>query len=334
MNRSSIAIILFIILVIVIAGFIITRKPAGETKTENNAEVVVSAGPGTANPVDGLEELKEKLNELNETDRVETRVETYVVDGNPSLTLVGTAIEQFLDIAIATLKQPLVNESLKKTFKDNGNIDVIKNLIISIGKEVVSSINDNQLLACARPFDCEYVSASGGPIKCVGHDEPFEHSSLAQKYVMNDKEWKSEKTSDCDRYIPVTNSIQNIKDRVKNKIASELLDPTKQELLYNTIVNLGKNNIDFFGKHIVHTSIAVKSRGNPFDEGGEFFEHIPIDKFGVLLQKNINRLSEDGTPSDTPTPPPFRDDGLQIVRGINEVKGEADTARKMANIPS
>lgn len=39
MNHSSIAIILFIILVIVIAGFIITGKPAGETKTENNAEV-------------------------------------------------------------------------------------------------------------------------------------------------------------------------------------------------------------------------------------------------------------------------------------------------------
>lgn len=331
MNRSSIAIILFIILVIVIAGFIITRKPAGETKTENDAEVDnVVEEDDTSNPVDGLEELKEKLNELNETGRVET----YVADGNPSLTLVGTAIEQFLDIAIATLKQPLVNESLKKTFKDNGNIDVIKNLIISIGKEVVSSINDNQLLACARPFDCEYVSASGGPIKCAEHDEPFEHSSLAQKYVMNDKEWKSEKTSDCDRYIPVTNSIQNIKDRVKNKIVSELLDPTKQELLYNTIVNLGKNNIDFFDKHIVHTSIAVKSRGNPFDEGGEFFERVPIDKFRVVLQKNINRLSEDGTPSDTSTPPPFLDDGLQTARGINEAKREADTARKMANIPS
>jgi hypothetical protein len=71
----------------------------------------------------------------------------------------------------------------------------------------------------------------------------------------------------------------------------------------------------FFDKHIVHASIAVKSRGNPFDEGGEFFEHMPIDKFGVVLQKNINRLSEDGTPSDTSTPPPFLHDGLQTDGG-------------------
>lgn len=225
--------------------------------------------------VDDLEKLKEKLKEIEST----SGTETYTVQGNPGLSVGGTVLEQLLDISIAFFKQPLVNEALQKIIKDESDAKVITDTVKEIGSEIVKVLKEKQVLACAKGFECEQEGTSGdGMITCDGQEVGNTWHD-ARMHIADKNLYSSEKTGQCDRYIPDLKNIESIYETLKTKLKSMMTDVTRQKLLYDTVVNIGKNNIDFFAMHDPSTHHFTKRQGNPFEQGGEFLEQMPYEKF-------------------------------------------------------
>lgn len=246
-------------------------KSAMSSSTKEKEVVVVKAKSDT---VGDLENLKEKLKTIETSN-----TETYTVKGNPGLSVGGTVLEQLLDIAIAFFKQPLVNESLQKIIKDESDAKVITDMIKEMGVVVVQALNEKQVLACAKGFTCEQEGTSGeGKITCDGQEVGSSWYD-ARMHISDKNLYSTDKTSNCDRYIPDLKNIEAIVEKVKNKIKSMMTDKDKQRLLYDTAVSIGKNNIDFFATHDPRAHHFTKRQGNPFEEGGDFHKHMPFDKF-------------------------------------------------------
>ena len=256
-------------------------RSAMSSSSSGEKEVTIKAKSDT---VGDLENLKEKLKTIETTN-----TETYTVEGNPGLSVGGTVLEQLLDIAIAFFKQPLVNESLQKIIKDESDAKVITDMIKEMGVVVVQALNEKQVLACAKGFTCEQEGTSGeGKITCDGKEVGSSWYD-ARMHISDKNIYSTDKTSNCDRYIPDLKNIEAIVEKIQNKIKSMMTDKDKQRLLYDTAVSIGKNNIDFFATHDPRANHYTRRQGNPFDEGGDFHKHMPFDKFQTTANAFSNR---------------------------------------------
>lgn len=273
-----------------VVGVLVTLSSVGSCvksamSSSSTKEKEVVAVKAKSDTVDDLENLKEKLKTIETTN-----TETYTVKGNPGLSVGGTVLEQLLDIAIAFFKQPLVNESLQKIIKDESDAKVITDMIKEMGVVVVQALNEKQVLACAKGFTCEQEGTSGeGKITCDGKEVGSSWYD-ARMHISDKNIYSTDKTSNCDRYIPDLKNIEAIVERVKNKIKSMMTDKDKQRLLYDTAVSIGKNNIDFFATHDPSANHYTRRQGNPFDEGGEFSKLMPFEKFQETAAQYSNAI--------------------------------------------
>jgi|TARA_B110000483_G_scaffold96469_1_gene118514 hypothetical protein len=261
--------------VVVLSSLASSVKSAMSTSSSSSGgkePVVIKPKSDT---VDDLEKLKEKLKDIEST----PGTETYTVQGNPGLSVGGTVLEQLLDISIAFFKQPLINEALQKIIKDESDAKVITDTVKEIGGEIVKVLKEKQVLACAKGFKCEQEGTSGdGKITCDGQ-EVGTNWSEARMHIADKNLYSSDKTGQCDRYIPDLKNIESIYETLKTKMKSMMTDAARQRLLYDTAVSIGKNNIDFFAMHDPRAHHYTNKQGNPFEEGGDFHEHMPYEKF-------------------------------------------------------
>ena len=270
--------------------------------TRNEEPTVIKP---TSETVDDLQNIKEKLNEIN----TPQSTESYTVQGNPGLSIGGTVLEQLLDISITFFKQPLVNEALQKIIKDESDAKVITDMIKEFGEEIVNSLKDNQVLSCAKKFNCEQRAVElepepdpDGLTKAPGiqalpnrqrvfcEDTQLNNWDEALIHVSDKSKYSTDKMKNCDRYVPNLDSLKNIKDRVTGKAKGMLTDPSKIQLFYNTVVSIGKNNMDFIGSHLPRAQHQMNERGNPFDDDGEFMQTIPFEKFEGFAEKISQKL--------------------------------------------
>jgi hypothetical protein len=251
----------------------------------------------TSETVDDLQNIKEKLNEINPPQSTES----YTVQGNPGLSIGGTVLEQLLEISITFFKQPLVNEALQKIIKDESDAKVITDMIKEFGEEIVNSLKDNQVLSCAKKFNCEErivddpdpddgLDVVGGSRQVFCEDTKLNNWEHALMYVSDKKKYSTDKVKNCDRYVPNLDSLQNIKNRVTGKAKGMLTDPSKTQLFYNTVVSIGKNNMDFISSHLPKVKHQMNERGNPFDDDGEFIQTMPFEKFKGFADELSQKL--------------------------------------------
>jgi len=73
-------------------------------------------------------------------------IEKYRSDGNNGLTIIGTAMEQMVDIMIAILKQNTTREMVDSFVREATDATTIAEAIEVVGKEIVNAISQNDIL--------------------------------------------------------------------------------------------------------------------------------------------------------------------------------------------
>ena len=115
-----------------------------------------ASSPPTELPVDAPTEVVEAVGKLEEIkDRIanaENYREYYRSETNNGLTIVGTLMEQMIDVMVTVLKQPLVAEAISKRVVSKQDADEIAEYIEFLGKEVVKEVEQTPLLRCGRPM--------------------------------------------------------------------------------------------------------------------------------------------------------------------------------------
>ena len=98
--------------------------------------------------VEDLETIKDRIKNVEEYGHREK----YRSETNNGLTVVGTLMEQMIDVMVAVLKQPLVSEAVSKRIVNKQDADEIAEYIEMLGQEVVKEVEQTQLLRCGRPM--------------------------------------------------------------------------------------------------------------------------------------------------------------------------------------
>ena len=108
----------------------------------------VAAKKELVKAVEDLETIKDRIKNVEEYDHREK----YRSETNNGLTVVGTLMEQMIDVMVAVLKQPLVAEAISKRIVNKQDADEIAEYIEMLGQEVVKEVEQTQLLRCGRPM--------------------------------------------------------------------------------------------------------------------------------------------------------------------------------------
>ena len=108
--------------------------------------------------VEELETIKDRIKNVEEYNRREN----YRSETNNGLTVIGTLMEQMVDVMIAVLKQPLVAEAVSKRIVDKQDADEIAEYIEMLGQEVVKEVEQTPLLRCGRPMVQKTREENGG----------------------------------------------------------------------------------------------------------------------------------------------------------------------------
>ena len=140
----SVIIILIIIYLLKKSGDepVASKPPASKPPTE----LPVDAPTEVVEAVDKLEEIKDRIA------NAENYREYYRSETNNGLTIVGTLMEQMIDVMVTVLKQPLVAEAISKRVVSKQDADEIAEYIEFLGKEVVKEVEQTPLLRCGRPM--------------------------------------------------------------------------------------------------------------------------------------------------------------------------------------
>jgi len=119
------------------------KREVAPVKSQN-----VAAKKELVKAVEDLETIKDRIKNVEEYDHLEK----YRSETNNGLTVIGTLMEQMIDVMVAVLKQPLVAEAVSKRIVNKQDADEIAEYIEMLGQEVVKEVEQTQLLRCGRPM--------------------------------------------------------------------------------------------------------------------------------------------------------------------------------------
>ena len=182
-------------------------KPEQASKSEDD----VSAREELINAVSDLETIKDRIKNVEEG-----YTENYRSETNNGLTIVGTLMEQMIDVMIAVLKQPLVSEAVSKRIVNKQDADEIAEYIEMLGKEVVKEVVQTQLLRCGKPTVQRCVEIDGF-IKCYteeGEGDTPEDNCEVYKFNQ-DKVEEGRKRAIANLYNKVLSVVEKTEERDK-----------------------------------------------------------------------------------------------------------------------
>jgi len=197
------------------------EKKKDEVKKEKEDEVVVK------NAVEELESIKDRIKQT------EKYREYYRSETNNGITVVGTLMEQMIDVMIAILKQPLVKEVVSKHITEKQDAIEIAEYIELLGKEVVKEVEQTQLLRCGREMveTCDTYTYPDG--------EEIQQCSM----VEGDGDAP---VNNCDYYVENHKEIEKGMERAMinlyNKTLSILEKSEEKDKIYRISKNLAKAN--------------------------------------------------------------------------------------------
>jgi len=180
--------------------------PAPASKTEDEAAV-----KELQKAVEDLETIKDRIKNAEEGYREKYRSET-----NNGLTVVGTLMEQMVDVMVAVLKQLLVAEAISKRIVNKQDADEIAEYIEMLGKEVVKEIEQTQLLRCGKPLVRKTKMENGGISSWYEEAEGEVPENNCEVYRFNqDKVEEGTKRAAANLYNKVLSVVEKAEERDK-----------------------------------------------------------------------------------------------------------------------
>jgi len=201
--------------------------------------------------VEDLETIKDRINNVEEDDHREK----YRSETNNGLTVVGTLMEQMIDVMVAVLKQPLVAEAVSKRIVNKQDADEIAEYIEMLGQEVVKEVEQTPLLKCrkARTLEC----TGQGNSKVCGWKE-------AEGDVP---------TSNCDAYevnhMKIREGSRRAAANLYNKVLSVVEKAEERDKMYRILKNVSIDNMTQYGISRGMSDEDIKSRADNFPEQSE-----------------------------------------------------------------
>ena len=217
--------------------------PASKTEDEAAVKELQKA-------VEDLETIKDRIKNVEEGYRENYRSET-----NNGLTVVGTLMEQMIDVMVAVLKQPLVAEAVSKRIVNKQDADEIAEYIEMLGQEVVKEVEQTQILKCrkARTLEC----TGQGNSKVCGWKE-------AEGDVP---------TSNCDAYevnhMKIREGSRRAAANLYNKVLSVVEKAEERDKMYRIVKNVSIDNMTQYGISRGMSDEDIKSRADSFPEQSE-----------------------------------------------------------------
>lgn len=127
-------------------------------KKEKEQVVDVGSQKEIVKAVKGLETIKDRLK------NAENYREYYRSETNNGLTIIGTVMEQMIDVMVAVLKQPLVAEAVSKRIVNKQDADEMAEYIEVLGQGIVKEVEETPILKCRKSRT--YVPCTGGTESC------------------------------------------------------------------------------------------------------------------------------------------------------------------------
>ena len=204
-----------------------SSEPTIKTDDTPTASQDVAAKKELVKAVEDLETIKDRIKNVEEGYRENYRSET-----NNGLTVVGTLMEQMIDVMVAVLKQPLVSEAVSKRIVNKQDADEIAEYIEMLGQEVVKEVEQTPLLKCRKAR--RYVPCTGGTESCgmieAEGDVP---------------------TSNCDAYevnhMKIREGSRRAAANLYNKVLSVVEKSEERDKMYRIVKNVAINNMTQYG---------------------------------------------------------------------------------------
>ena len=206
----SVSVILILIIIYIL-------KKSGD---EPVASKPPASRPPTELPVDAPTEVVEAVNKLEEIKgriaNAENYREYYRSETNNGLTIVGTLMEQMIDVMVTVLKQPLVSEAISKRVVSKQDADEIAEYIEFLGKEIVKEVEQTPLLRCGRPM-VEKCREGNGVKECWSEEgEGDVPEDNCEVYKFNeDKVEEGTKRAAVNLYNKVLSVVEKAEERDK-----------------------------------------------------------------------------------------------------------------------
>ena len=239
-----------------------SSTPTPKTKDASVTSQDVAAKKELVKAVEDLETIKDRIKNVEEY----SHREKYRSETNNGLTVVGTLMEQMIDVMVAVLKQPLVSEAVSKRIVNKQDADEIAEYIEMLGQEVVKEIEQTQLLKCRKAR--RYVPCTGGTESCgmieAEGDVP---------------------TSNCDAYevnrMKIREGERRAAANLYNKVLSVVEKAEERDKIYRITKNVAIDNMTQYGISRSWSDEDIKKHADDFPEQSEL-ENIALAHYKYL----------------------------------------------------
>jgi hypothetical protein len=145
MNQAKIKniILVAIIIAIVYLIYIRTRRPSGTQS----------------------EQMLKELYSIKDALIPKKYIEKYRSDDNNGLTIIGTAMEQIVDIMIAILKQNSTRKVIDSFVENGADATTVAEAMETVGKEIVNEINKKDVLQVKKVLEIDTIDKDGKVFK-------------------------------------------------------------------------------------------------------------------------------------------------------------------------
>lgn len=172
----------------------------------------VAAKKELVKAVEDLETIKNRIKNVEEYGHREN----YRSETNNGLTVVGTLMEQMIDVMVAVLKQPLVSEAVSKRIVNKQDADEIAEYIEMLGQEVVKEVEQTQLLRCGRPMVRKTREGNGSVSSWMEEGDGEVPEDNCEVYKFNeDKVEEGTKRAAANLYNKVLSVVEKAEERDK-----------------------------------------------------------------------------------------------------------------------
>ena len=224
-----------------------SSEPTIKTDDTPTASQDVAAKKELVKAVEDLETIKDRIKNVEEYNRREN----YRSETNNGLTVVGTLMEQMIDVMVAVLKQPLIAEAVSKRIVNKQDADEIAEYIEMLGQEVVKEVEQTPLLKCRKAR--RYVPCTGGTESC---------GMIEAEGDVPD--------SNCDAYevnhMKIREGSRRAVANLYNKVLSVVEKSEERDKMYRIVKNVAIDNMTQYGISTSMSDEDIKSRADNFPE--------------------------------------------------------------------
>src|SRR6056300_1317829 len=253
-----------------------TSSPSGQTPTPTSASKTgdEAAVQELQKAVEDLETIKDRIKNVEEYNRREN----YRSETNNGLTVVGTLMEQMIDVMVAVLKQPLIAEAVSKRIVNKQDADEIAEYIEMLGQEVVKEVEQTPLLKCRKAKTLKCTEGEGMKGLCTWIE--------AEGDVPD---------SNCDAYevnhMKIREGQRRAVANLYNKVLSVVEKAEERDKMYRILKNVSIDNMTQYGISTSMSDEDIKSRADSFPEQDKL-ETIALAHYKYLGHELKRELGE------------------------------------------